>query len=122
MQYGHCVVSATETAINCLCKTSMAPALNASLSKAQKAFIDSGAFSSSFFSRVRFFISNIGVTPLWLLGKALPVSRFQLRERRREARRARFRYSSHGLSPSFTRSVFQQDSLLAVIADQVKRH
>src|ERR1700730_18550844 len=37
--------------------------LKASWSKAQKAFIVSGAFSSSFFSRVRFFISNMCVTP-----------------------------------------------------------
>jgi len=38
LQYGHRVVSATATAINCLCKISMAPSLNASLSKAQKDF------------------------------------------------------------------------------------
>jgi hypothetical protein len=39
----------------------MAPFLNASLSKAQKAFIVSGAFSSIFFSRVRIFhIKHVG--------------------------------------------------------------
>src|SRR5258707_15158437 len=36
-----------------------APSANAALSKAQKAFVASGAFSSSFFSRVRCFMSNI---------------------------------------------------------------
>src|ERR1700733_10039643 len=41
----------------------MAPSLNNSVLKAQKAFITSGAFSSSFLSLVRFLISNMAVTP-----------------------------------------------------------
>jgi hypothetical protein len=54
MQYGHCVVRATATAMSCLFKVSMAPGANAALSKAQKAFIASGLFSSNSFSFVRF--------------------------------------------------------------------
>src|SRR3954453_22517418 len=43
MQYGHWVVSATARAISSLYFTGMAPAATAALSKAQKAFITSGA-------------------------------------------------------------------------------
>src|SRR5271170_1872565 len=57
MQYGHCVVRATATAISCFCCVVSAPSANTALSKAQNAFMTSGAFASSLFRRVRFFIS-----------------------------------------------------------------
>src|SRR5882762_10383138 len=60
MQYGHCVVRATATAISSLYFTGIAPAATAALSKAQKAFITSGARPSIFFSFARFALSYIG--------------------------------------------------------------
>src|SRR6266568_8497089 len=54
MQYGHWVVSATATAISSLYFAGIAPAATAALSKAQKAFITSGARLSIFFSLARF--------------------------------------------------------------------
>src|SRR4051812_47901124 len=45
MQYGHCVVTATATAISSLYFTGIAPSVTASRSNAQKAFISSGASS-----------------------------------------------------------------------------
>src|SRR5439155_11709026 len=54
MQYGHCVVRATATAISSLYFTGIAPSATAALSNAQKAFITSGARASIFFSLVRF--------------------------------------------------------------------
>src|SRR6218665_3212093 len=56
MQYGHCVVMATATAINSLYFTGMAPSETAALSKAQKAFMTSGARVSIFFRLVRFLL------------------------------------------------------------------
>src|ERR1700758_2161248 len=78
----------------------MAPGLNASLSKAQKAFIVSGAFSSSFLSRVRFFISNMSDSFLFL-GNSL---------------------STYCPFRSVSCLVFQEDSLFAEVADQVERY
>src|SRR5208282_757587 len=57
MQYGHCVVNATAIAMSSLYLTGIAPAVMAALSKAQNAFIPSGAFASSCFSLARFFMS-----------------------------------------------------------------
>src|SRR6185436_18163959 len=54
MQYGHCVVRATATAISSLNFTGIAPSATAAWSKAQKAFITSGARLFMFFSLVRF--------------------------------------------------------------------
>src|SRR6266705_4010074 len=54
MQYGHCVVSATPTAISSLYFTGIAPAATAALSNAQKAFIKSGASWFIFSILVRF--------------------------------------------------------------------
>src|SRR5881392_3751600 len=53
MQYGHCVVRATATAISSLYFTGIAPSPTAALSNAQKAFITSGARLSIFFSLPR---------------------------------------------------------------------
>src|SRR6185369_3713249 len=61
MQYGHCVVSATATAMSSLYFTGIAPAATAALSKAQKAFITSGARLSIFFSLARFSLLYICV-------------------------------------------------------------
>src|SRR5690349_2587453 len=47
--------------MSCLFNASIAPGANAALSKAQKAFIVSGFFSSSRFSLARFWMSNIGI-------------------------------------------------------------
>src|SRR5678816_104926 len=54
IQYGHCVVRATATAISSLYFTGMAPSATASLSNSQKAFITSGArlFMSCTFFRL----------------------------------------------------------------------
>src|SRR6186713_1113599 len=53
MQYGHCVVSATATAISSLYFTGMAPSATAALSKAQKASITCGARPFIVFSLAR---------------------------------------------------------------------
>src|SRR6266436_1480598 len=72
MQYGHCVVSATATAINSLYLSGIAPPLKAASSKATNPLKASGASSPSFLSFVRFFMSyianslketNVGLTP-----------------------------------------------------------
>src|SRR5262249_31621151 len=55
MQYGHCVVSATATAISSLYLSGMAPPLKAASSNATKPLKASGANSPSFLSLVRFF-------------------------------------------------------------------
>src|SRR5580704_12549881 len=57
MQYGHCVVNATDNAINSLYFTGIAPAAIAALSNAQNAFMPSGALASIVFSFPRFFMS-----------------------------------------------------------------
>src|SRR5258705_1488508 len=54
MQYGHCVVSATATAINSLYFTGMAPSATAALSNAQNAVITSGARLFIFLILARF--------------------------------------------------------------------
>src|SRR5881394_3054946 len=64
MQYGHCVVQATATAINSLYFTGIAPSATAALSNAQNAFITSGASSFIFLILVRFALSYICL--LWL--------------------------------------------------------
>src|SRR6266487_4165366 len=61
MQYGHCVVRATATAISSLYFTGIAPSATAALSKAQKAFITCGARLSIFFSLARFSLLYIWV-------------------------------------------------------------
>src|SRR4051812_19376196 len=66
MQYGHCVVSATATAINSLHFAGIAPGATAALSKAQKAFINSGARLSIFFSLARFALLYIILQIEWL--------------------------------------------------------
>src|SRR5262249_10661274 len=57
MQYGHCVVSATATAISSLYFSGIAPSLNAASSNAMKPLNPSGASSPSFLNFVRFFMS-----------------------------------------------------------------
>src|SRR5207302_5625597 len=57
MQYGHCVVSATATAISSLYFSGITPPLNAASSNARNPFQASGASSPSFLSFVRFFMS-----------------------------------------------------------------
>src|SRR6266404_428003 len=59
MQYGHCVVKATATAISSLYLTGIAPAATDALSNATNAFIVSGAWASRFFILLRFFMSYI---------------------------------------------------------------
>src|SRR5436305_2688033 len=68
MQYGHCVVSATATAINSLYLSGIAPPLKAASSNATNPLKASGASSPSFLSFVRFFMSYIGA----LLEKDFP--------------------------------------------------
>src|ERR1700676_5774998 len=63
MQYGHCVVKATPSAISSLYFTGIAPSAIAALSKAQNAFIPSGALASRSFSLARFFLSYISGPP-----------------------------------------------------------
>src|SRR5512140_3357690 len=70
MQYGHCVVSATATAISSLYFIGIAPSATAALSKAQKAFITSGARLFIFFSLVRFSWLYINVFYLMSCPKA----------------------------------------------------
>ena len=50
MQYGHCVVNATASAISSLYLAGIAPSAMAALSKAQKACIATGALASRVFS------------------------------------------------------------------------
>src|SRR5262249_47889925 len=57
MQYGHCVVSATATAISSLYLRGITPPLNAASSKATKPLKASGASSPNFLNLVRFFMS-----------------------------------------------------------------
>src|ERR1700737_3087147 len=59
MQYGNCVVKPTPSAIGPLHFRGIAPSAMAALSKAQKAFMPSGALASKSFSLARFFISYI---------------------------------------------------------------
>src|ERR1051326_1394222 len=61
MQYGHCVVKATATAISSLYFTGIAPSATAALSNAQNAFITSGASVSIFFNFLRFSLLYICV-------------------------------------------------------------
>src|SRR5262245_61114219 len=68
MQYGHCVVSATATAISSLYLSGIAPPLKAASSNATNPWKASGASSPSFLSFVRFFISYIASS----LEKRLP--------------------------------------------------
>ena len=63
MQYGHCVVNATASASNSLYFTGIAPAAIAALSKAQNAFIPSGALASINLSLPRFFMSYMFIPP-----------------------------------------------------------
>src|ERR1700758_1137703 len=63
IQYGHWVVSATATAINCLFTASIAPGANAALSKDQNAFIASEAFSSRCLSFARFEMLYTALSP-----------------------------------------------------------
>src|SRR6516165_10726165 len=60
MQYGHCVVSATATAINSLYLSGITPSLKAASSNATNALKASGASWPSVLSFVRFFMSYIG--------------------------------------------------------------
>src|SRR5438105_6409553 len=62
MQYGHCVVSATATAISSLYLSGIAPSLNAASSNATNPLKASGASSPSFLSLVMFFMSYIAVS------------------------------------------------------------
>src|SRR5262245_13789116 len=62
MQYGHCVVSATATAINSLYLSGIAPSLNAASSNATNPLKASGASSPSFLSFARFFMSYIATS------------------------------------------------------------
>src|ERR1043166_3155032 len=64
MQYGHCVVVATATAISSLYFTGIAPSATDSLSNAQNAFITSGASSFIFLIFVRFSLLYMGCL-LW---------------------------------------------------------
>src|SRR5262245_805757 len=59
MQYGHCVVSATATAINSLYLSGIAPPLKAASSNAANPFHASGANSPSFLSFANCFMSYI---------------------------------------------------------------
>src|SRR4051794_2276680 len=73
MQYGHWVVSATAIAISSLYFTGMAPAATAALSKAQKAFINSGARLSIFLSLARFSFLYIGFSSVHLTCVSLSI-------------------------------------------------
>src|SRR5580704_10200446 len=57
MQYGHCVVNATASAISSLYLLGIAPSARAALSKATNAFIASGALAAISFILLRFFMS-----------------------------------------------------------------
>src|SRR5258708_2324133 len=59
MQYGHCVVRATATAISSLYLSGIAPSLKAASSNATNPFQASGASSPNFLSLARFFMSYI---------------------------------------------------------------
>src|SRR4051812_24629605 len=61
MQYGHCVVKATPSAISSLNFFGIAPSLSAAASKAAKAAIASGASSLSDFIFFRFAMSYMVV-------------------------------------------------------------
>src|SRR5436190_22218750 len=73
MQYGHCVVSATATAINSLYLSGITPPLNAASSNATNPWKASGASSPSFLNFARFFMSYI-VTSL-IVKKSRPNAR-----------------------------------------------
>src|ERR1044071_9291756 len=75
MQYGHCVVSATATAINSLYFTGIAPSATAALSKAQKAFITCGARLSIFLSLARCCLLYIFGFPGWSPHSAISQSK-----------------------------------------------
>ncbi len=60
MQYGHCVVNATDNAINSLYFAGIAPSAIAALSNAQNAFIASGACSSIVFRFASLLMLYIG--------------------------------------------------------------
>src|SRR5262245_47725276 len=75
MQYGHCVVSATATAINSLYLRGMTPSLNAASSKARNPLNASGASSPSFFIFDRFFMSYIVISLMKHLSPAAPAIR-----------------------------------------------
>src|SRR5262245_1975416 len=75
MQYGHCVVSATATAINSLYLRGIVPCLNAASSNATKLLNASGASWASFSNFVRFFMSYIAIS---LMENLLPANRPQL--------------------------------------------
>src|SRR5262249_4883227 len=61
MQYGHCVVSATVTAISSLYFMGIAPSATAALSNDQNAFITCGASASICLSLVRFSLLYISL-------------------------------------------------------------
>ena len=60
MQYGHCVVSATATAMSSLYFLGIAPSASAALSNAQKAFAEPGASAFRDGSFPKLFIVIIG--------------------------------------------------------------
>ena len=75
MQYGHCVVSATATAINCLCKTSMAPSFERLFVKSPKGFHRFRCILIELLQPSEIFhIKHVGDSIL-VLGKALPTMR-----------------------------------------------
>src|SRR5262245_7813882 len=75
MQYGHCVVSPTATAISSLYLSGIDPCLNAASSNATKLLNASGASSPICPNFVSFFMSYISIS---LMENVLPPHRPQL--------------------------------------------
>src|SRR5262249_9175981 len=87
MQYGHCVVSATATAINSLYLSGITPPLKAASSNATNPLNASGASSPSFLSFVRFFMSYIAISLMESSGRPQLIWRGGPPSRRSESER-----------------------------------